>query len=321
MKLIVQIPCLNEEKTLPITLADIPRRIEGIDKVEVLIIDDGSTDRTVEIAREHGADHVFSLGHCHGLARAFAAGLDRSLKLGADIIVNTDGDNQYSGADIPRLIAPILKNEAAIVIGDRKTSTIAHFSPVKKVLQRLGSWTVRVISGTSVPDATSGFRAISRNAAMRINIISDFTYTLEMIIQAGKKGIPVTSVAIGTNDKLRESRLFHSIPYYIKRSLSTMLRIYALYEPLKVFGYIGSFIFLPGMALIGRFLYYYLIGQGGGHIQSVVIGTTLCLLGFQIILIGLLADLISSNRRLTEEVIYHQRQLEYIAEQKDTIEK
>jgi glycosyltransferase involved in cell wall biosynthesis len=307
MKLIVQIPCLNEEKTLPITLADIPRQIDGVDEVEVLIIDDGSTDRTVEVAREHGADHVVSLGHCHGLARAFAFGLDHAVRLGADIIVNTDGDNQYNGADIPRLIEPILKHEAAIVIGDRKTATIAHFSPLKKLLQRLGSWTVRIISGTPVPDATSGFRAVSRNAALRLNIISDFTYTLEMIIQAGKKGMPLTSVEVGTNAKLRESRLFHSIPYYIKRSLSTMIRIYALYEPLKVFGYIGALIFLPGISLVGRFLYYYLIGQGGGHIQSVVIGTTLCMLGFQIVLIGLLADLISSNRRLIEEVIYHQR--------------
>jgi glycosyltransferase involved in cell wall biosynthesis len=310
MKLIVQIPCLNEEETLPRTLRDIPRKIPGIDKVEILVIDDGSTDRTVEIARKHGADHIVRLTNNKGLAEAFMTGLNTALQLGADIIVNTDGDNQYRGSDIPKLIQPILEGKADIVIGDRQIDKIKHFSWIKKKLQKLGSWVVRQVSNTDIPDATSGFRAFSREAALQINVISRFTYTLETIIQAGKKNLAITSVPVETNEKLRESRLFSSIPKYIQRSIATIFRIYSVYEPLKIFVILGSVIFAAGLAISLRFLYFFFTGQGAGHIQSLILAAVLFIMGFQTIVMGLMADLIGANRRLLESALYKIRKLE-----------
>jgi glycosyltransferase involved in cell wall biosynthesis len=310
MKLIVQIPCLNEEKTLPVTLKDIPRDIEGVDEVEVLIIDDGSEDRTAEVARECGVDHIVRFSQNKGLAVGFMSGLDACLKLGADVIVNTDGDNQYFGKDIIKLITPILEGKADMVVGDREVENIESFSFAKKKLQRMGSWVIRHVSYTDVPDATSGFRAFSRDAALKINILSDFTYTLETIIQAGIKNISVASVTVRTNDKLRDSRLFKSIKSYIVRSISTIIRIYTMYRPLKVFTYVGTTIAAAGMLLGVRFLFHYFSGNGAGHIQSLILSAVLLLVGFQIVMIGLLADIIASNRRLIEEVLYRMRKSE-----------
>ena len=310
MKLIVQIPCYNEELTLPETLGDIPRNIEGVDKVEILIIDDGSSDRTVEVAREHGVDHIVRNKTNRGLARSFRTGLDVCLKRGADIVVNTDGDNQYCGADIPKLIAPILDGRADLVVGDRQTDNVPHFSKGKKLLQRLGSYVVRNLSETDVPDAVSGFRAISREGAMQINIVSPFSYTVEMLIQAGKKHMAISSVPIRTNPKTRESRLFKSIPKFIERSLTTMVRMYAMYQPLRVFFYIGMTLSVIGVLPILRFLYFYVIGQGEGHIQSLVLGGTLVIIGFIALLIGLVADLINFNRQLIEFSLEKIRRLE-----------
>jgi len=310
MKLIVQIPCLNEEKTLPETLRDIPRDIEGVDEVEILVIDDGSEDRTVDVARECGVDHIVRFSQNKGLAVGFMSGLDACLKLGADVIVNTDGDNQYSGKDIKKLVTTIVERRADMVVGDRNVENIESFSFVKKKLQRVGSWVIRHVSYTDVPDATSGFRAFSRDAALKINILSDFTYTLETLIQAGIKNISVASVPVNTNDKLRESRLFKSIRSYIVRSISTIIRIYTMYRPLKVFTYVGSVILSVGMLLSIRFLYFYISGNGAGHVQSLILSAVLLLVGFQIVLIGLLADIIASNRRLIEEVLYRMRKRE-----------
>ncbi|MGH7491768.1 MAG: glycosyltransferase family 2 protein [bacterium] len=310
MKLIIQIPCLNEEQTLPRTLCDLPERIDGIDEIEVLVIDDGSTDRTAEIARAHGVHHLVRFTNNKGLAEAFMAGLDASLKLGADLVVNTDADNQYRGSDIEKLIRPILERKADMVIGDRQIETIAHFSPLKKQLQKVGSWVVRHVSETNVPDATSGFRAYSREAALRMNVISRFTYTLETIIQAGKKNIALSHVQVQTNGKLRESRLFATIPSYLKRSIETIFRIYAMYEPMKTFAWIGVFIFTPGALLAARFLYYYFTGDGTGHIQSLILASVLMIVGFQIAMIGLVADLIGGNRRLLEDALYRIKKIE-----------
>ncbi len=311
MKLIIQIPCLNEEQTLPVTLKDLPKHIDGVDEIETLVIDDGSTDRTVEVARKHGVTHVVRLTNRKGLAEAFMTGLDACLKLGADIIVNTDGDNQYRGSDVARLIKPILAGKADMVVGDRQVDRVVYFSPIKKKLQKLGSWVVRHVSNTSVPDATSGFRAYSREAALRLNIISRFTYTLETIIQAGKKNIALSHVKVATNGKLRESRLFKSIPAYIKRSIATMLRIYTMYEPLKTFATIGGVIFSVGFVVSLRFLWYYFFIDGGrGHIQSLILSAVLMVIGFQVGLIGLVADLISGNRRLIEDCLYRVKKIE-----------
>jgi glycosyltransferase involved in cell wall biosynthesis len=316
-KLIIQIPCLNEAQTLPQTVADLPRRIPGIDVIELLVIDDGSRDGTSEIARGLGVHHVVRFRRHKGLAAAFTAGIDACLKHGADVIVNTDADNQYAGRDIPRLIAPLLAGEADIVIGDRNIRDLAHMSWPKKLLQRLGSWTVRQVSSTNVPDTTSGFRAYTREAALRMTIVSEFSYTLESIIQAGKKRMAVAHVEITTNANTRPSRLFSSLFSYIKQSSATIVRIYAMYEPLKVFTYIGSAVFLGGMLVSVRFLVDYLKGGGFGHIQSLIFSAVLMIVGFQVVLIGLVADVISSTRKLLEDLLYRVRAMELRRKQDD----
>lgn len=310
MKVIIQIPCYNEEETLPQTLADIPRRVEGVDSVEILIVDDGSTDRTAAVARELGVDHVIRHTNNKGLAASFRTGLERCLELGADIIVNTDGDNQYAGADIPRLIAPILAGEADIVVGDRQTRTIEHFSPTKKLLQALGSWVVRRLSRTDIPDAVSGFRAMSRDAAIRINIVSAFSYTTEMLIQSGRKRLAIASVPVRTNAKTRDSRLYSTVPTFIKNTAITIVRMYSMYNPLRAFFWLGIVLTLAGSAPVIRFLYYYAIGQGEGKIQSLVLGGVLVMIGLTTFLVGLLADLISFNRQLIEMTLEKVRRIE-----------
>ncbi len=309
MKLIVQIPCLNEETTLPEALRSIPRQIPGVDTVEVLVVDDGSTDRTSAVAREHGADHVVRFPRRKGLAYGFMAGLDACVRLGADVIVNTDADNQYPGSDIPKLIAPILAGEADMVIGDRRVSEVAHFSWTKRRLQELGSWVVRKVSGTDVPDTTSGFRALTRDAALRLNIVSEFTYTLETIIQAGKKKMAIAHVPIEAQET-RPSRLFSSTWDYVKRSGATILRIYAMYEPFKVFILLGSALFFSGVALGLRYAYFWWMGDIRGHIQSAILSVLLLILGFQTLQWGIMADLIASNRKLLEDVLYRVRRAE-----------
>ena len=309
-KLIVQIPCYNEEKTLPLTVADIPREIPGIDKVEILIIDDGSTDKTIAVAREIGVEHIISFPKNKGLAKAFAAGLDACLRLGADVIVNTDGDNQYNGLDIPKLIKPILKGKAEIVIGDRQVETIEHFSKIKILLQKLGSWVVRKASSTDIPDTTSGFRAYSRDAALQINVTSDYTYTLETIISAGHRKMGIESIPILTNKKLRESRLFGSIRKYVTRSASTIIRIYTMYKPLRVFLSLGIFFMILGLVIGVRFLLFYLKGEGTGHIQSLILMAVLFIIGFQLVIFGMLADLIANNRKLNEKILTKVRKID-----------
>lgn len=310
MKLIVQIPCFNEETTLPETIRDIPREIPGIKTIEILVIDDGSTDRTSEVARELGVHHVVRNKANIGLAKAFRAGLDRSIALGADIIVNTDADNQYCGADIAKLVQPILEGRADVVLGDRQTPTISHFSTRKKMLQRFGSWVVRRFSGVDVPDAVSGFRAISRDAAMRLNIVSPFSYTIEMLIQVGKKGIAFTSVPIRTNPKTRESRLFKSVFQFIERSAVTLLRMYSMYQPLRVFTLLGLVVAIIGLIPMVRFIYFYFFVSGAGKIQSLVIGSALLTVGALTFFLGLLADLLNHNRALIEITLEKTRRLE-----------
>jgi glycosyltransferase involved in cell wall biosynthesis len=309
MKLIVQIPCLNEEASLPETLAAIPRTITGIDRVEVLVIDDGSSDATVAVARSHGVDHVVRFTRRKGLAAAFMAGLDASLKLGADVIVNTDADNQYPGHEIPRLLAPILAGQADMVVGDRGVAELAHFSPTKRLLQRLGSWVVRKVSGTSIADATSGFRALTREAALRINIVSEFTYTLESIIQAGKKKLAIAHLPIQAKET-RPSRLFGSTWEYLKRSAATILRIYAMYEPFRVFVVLGSLLLLAGTGLGLRYAWFWWMGEIRGHLQSAILSVLLLLMGFVTLQWGLMADLVASNRKLLEDLLYRVRKME-----------
>lgn len=302
MKLIIQIPCLNEAETLTVTLAALPRQVQGFDAVEWLIIDDGSTDDTVSVARACGVDHVVSHTRNQGLARAFMTGIDACLRLGADVIVNTDADNQYNADDIPALTAPVLAGQADIVVGARPIETIEHFSPVKKLLQKLGSWVVRVASKTNIPDAPSGFRAMSRSAAQRLMVFNDYTYTLETIIQAGQKNMAITSVSIRVNGDLRPSRLVKSIPSYIKRSIVTIVRIFVVYQPFKFFFTIGTVIFGIGFLIGLRFLWKWFVGEGGGHIQSLILSGVLLGMGFQTFLVAFLADLLAANRKLIEDL-------------------
>ncbi len=311
MKLIVQIPCLDEEATLPATIADIPRRIEGIGEVELLVIDDGSTDRTVEVARRNGVDHIVRLTNNKGLAAGFQAGLDACLKLGADVIVNTDADNQYRGADIPKLLAPILAGEADMVVGDRQTSQIEHFSASKKALQRLGSWVVRRLSGTEIADTTSGFRAYNREAALGLLVVDDFTYTLESLIQAGKMLVAVDQVRIATNPQTRESRLFDSTGAYVRRSGPAILRIYARYEPLRVFATAGLIVFALALAAWMPFLIDWVLnGDSTGHIQSLILGAVLFIAAVQLVALGVIGDLLAGQRVMTQRVFERVRRVE-----------
>jgi len=304
LKLIIQIPCLNEAGTLAIALKALPRKVPGFDSVEWLIIDDGSTDDTVLIAKENGVDHVVSHTHNQGLARGFMTGLDACLSLGADVIVNTDADNQYNADDIPSLTAPVLAGKADIVVGARPIETIEHFSLVKKMLQKLGSWVVRVASKTDIPDAPSGFRAMSRSAAQQLIVFNDYTYTLETIIQAGQKNMAITSVPIRVNEDLRPSRLLKSIPSYIKRSIVTIIRIFVIYRPFRFFASIGVVLFAVGFLIGLRFLFYYLQGSGDGHIQSLILASVFLGMGFQAVMIAFIADLLAANRKLMEDVRY-----------------
>lgn len=306
-KLIIQIPCYNEAGTLAVTLRDLPRAVDGFDIVEWLIIDDGSSDDTVRVALENGVDHVARHTRNRGLAYAFMTGLEASLAHGADVIVNTDADNQYQAADIPLLTAPVLDGQADMVIGARPISEIEHFSPVKKTLQKLGSWVVRITSKTDVADAPSGFRAISRATAQQLIVFNSYTYTLETIIQAGRKNMHVINVPIRVNGDLRPSRLVKSIPAYIKRSIFTIIRIFVVYQPARFFGAIAAVLLLAGILIGLRFLYHYLSGDGSGHIQSLILAGALLTMGFQAGLVAFLADIIAANRRLLEDIRYTQR--------------
>ncbi|MFC1862391.1 glycosyltransferase family 2 protein [Thermodesulfobacteriota bacterium] len=308
MKLIIQIPCHNEEETLGITLSELPRELPGVDEIEWLIIDDGSTDQTVKVAKEHGVDYIISHNQNRGLAVAFMTGINVCIEKGADIIVNTDGDNQYSADCIPDLIRPILDSEAEIVIGARPIDEMKNFSKPKKLLQKLGSWTVRLASGTDIPDAPSGFRAIGRDAARKINVFNDYTYTLETIIQAGQKGIAITWIPVKTNNPLRPSRLIKSVPVYIYRSIITIVRIFAVYKPFRFFSLIGIILLLLGFFIGVRFLYFYFIGAGKGHIQSLILASILIGIGFQTIMTAFIADLVSVNRRLLEDIQIRKRE-------------
>ncbi len=311
MKLIIQIPCYNEAETLTIALNDLPKKIEGIDEIEYLIIDDGSTDKTVAVAMEWGVHHVVRFTRNKGLARGFMAGLEACLSYGADIIVNTDADNQYCGEDIEKLVQPILDGTADIVVGERPIDETPHFSWIKKKLQHFGSWVVRKASKTGIPDAPSGFRAFSREAAMHINVVNEYTYTLETIVQAGRNKMAITSVPVRTNPELRSSRLFSSIGGYIKKSMLTILRALLMYRPLAVLTAIGLIPFLIGIAIGGRFMWFYSHQQGAGHVQSLILACTLMIIGFMTWVIGMLADVISANRKIMEDIQYHIRKLTY----------
>ncbi len=311
MKLIIQIPCLDEEATLPETIAALPRRVEGFDEVELLVIDDGSTDRTVEVARECGVEHIVRLTNNRGLAAAFQAGLDACLKLGAEAIVNTDADNQYSGADVPRLLAPILAGEADMVVGDRRVETIEHFSGRKKRLQRLGSAVVRKVSGTSIADTTSGFRAYNREAALGLLVVDDFTYTLESLIQAGRMLVAVDQVEIATNPQTRESRLFASTGAYVRRNALSILRIYARYEPLRVFAAAGALVAVLALAAWLPFLIDWIFnGDSSGHIQSLILGAVLFIAALQLLALGVIGDLLAGQRVMTQRVFERVRRVE-----------
>ena len=310
MKLIIQIPCYNEEKTLPVTYKDLPTQIEGIDEIKILIINDGSTDNTVKIAKKIGVDHIVNFNRNKGLARAFSAGIEECLELGADIIVNTDADNQYCGQDISKLIKPVVEGKADVVVGDRNTDKISHFSWTKKKMQKMGSLLIRKLSNTKVTDTVSGFRAFSRDAAIRINTLTEFSYTVESLIQLGNQKLKIISIPIRTNKELRESRLFTSIPKFLSMQLSTILRVYATYKALRIFTIIGLIIILPGLLGLSRFLYYYFMADGEGHIQSLIFTAILINVGFIVFMFGIIADLISSNRKLIENILYKIKKIE-----------
>lgn len=313
MKLIIQIPCYNEEDTLEETVGDLPESIDGIDDIEVLVVDDGSTDRTSEVAREVGVRHILSLKYNRGLAKAFAAGIERCLELGADIIVNTDADNQYRGEDIRKLVLPILNHEADVVIGDRQTHRIRAFSPSKKLLQRIGSGLVKRLSDVDVRDAVSGFRAYSREAAMQINIMSEFSYTIENIIQLGTEKFKVVSVPIGTNYTSRKSRLHKGSVHFISKQLQTIVRSYAMYKALKTFAYLGIVFLLPGLFLGLRFLYFFVMRPDAatGHVQSLILAAILVIISFMLFVLGIVADLIADNRKLVEKLLFYYRKKEF----------
>ncbi|MBQ7724562.1 MAG: glycosyltransferase family 2 protein [Lachnospiraceae bacterium] len=310
MKLIIQIPCLNEAETLEIALNDLPKHIDGIDTIEYLIINDGSSDNTVEVAKNWGVNYVVNFPNNKGLAKGFIAGLDACLREGADIIVNTDADNQYCGADIEKLVRPILDGKAEIVIGERPIDDTPDFSPIKKKLQHLGSYVVRVASDTDIPDAPSGFRAFSREAALRLNVINNYTYTLETIVQAGRNRMAITSVPVRTNRELRQSRLFSSMGSYIKKSVLTIIRAYMMYRPLTFFTVIGLIPFIAGLIIMVRFLIFFANGSGMGHIQSLILASTLMMLSFTTFMMGFQADLMAANRKIMEDVQYRLRRFE-----------
>ena len=311
MKLIIQIPCFNEQETLPCTVDDLPKKIEGIDVIEYLIINDGSTDQTVAVAHKLGLHHIVSFPNNRGLARGFMAGIDACLKLGADIIVNTDGDNQYRGDYIEKLIQPILSGEADVVVGDRQVEQVKHFTFMKKRLQKIGSGVVRMASGCNVIDTTSGFRAYSRDAAMRLNVVSDYSYTLETLIDAGRKRMAIKCVPVRVNEPTRKSRLFKSVLSYINKSASTIIRTYAMYKPLKVFLSLSLASFMIGFIIGLRYLYFFSIGQGAGHVQSLILTAILIIVSFQLAIFGMLADAISANRIINDELLYRVKKLEY----------
>ena len=313
MKLIIQIPCYNEAETLEIALNDLPKKLDGVDEIEYLIINDGSKDDTVEVAKRWGVHHVVNFKQNKGLAKGFMAGIDGCLRNGADIIVNTDADNQYCADDIATLIRPILSGEADMVIGARPIDETEHFSFMKKKLQHFGSWVVRKASNTDIPDAPSGFRAYSREAAMHLNVVNDYTYTLETIVQAGREKIAITSVPVRTNAELRPSRLFNSIWGYVKKSMLTILRAYMMYKPLKCFSYLAVCPVGVGLLIGVRFLYFMALGKSGGHVQSLILACTLIIMGFLTFMIGLVADVIAANRKLLQDTQYHARRTEYDA--------
>lgn len=311
MKLIIQIPCYNEAETLEIALNDLPKHIDGVDEIEYLIINDGSKDNTVEVAKNWGVNYVVNFKQNKGLAKGFMAGLDASLRNGADIIVNTDADNQYVGEDIAQLIQPILDGKADMVVGERPIDQTEHFSPLKKKLQHFGSWVVRKASRTDIPDAPSGFRAYSRDAAMRMNVVNEYTYTLETIVQAGRNKMAITSVPIRTNGELRPSRLFNSMMGYVKKSMLTIIRAFLMYRPLMFFSTLGGIMSLVGVGIGIRFLCYLFAGTGAGHVQSLILASMMIILGVMTIIVGLQGDIIAANRKLLEDIQYHVRKLDY----------
>jgi glycosyltransferase involved in cell wall biosynthesis len=310
VKLIIQIPCYNEAETLPVTLAELPNELPGIDVIECLVIDDGSQDNTAEIAAELGVAHIVRFPRNRGLARAFAAGLEASILNGADLIVNTDADNQYHGADVAQLIEPILAGRADIVVGDRDVGENPSFSPLKRRLQKTGSWVISRAAGAPIPDAASGFRAYTKEAALRTLVLSNYSYTLETLIQAGAQRMSIEHVPVRTNAPTRPSRLMHHLPNYLSNSAVTIVRAYTLYQPLRVFTVLGVIAIVAGLLLGGRFLYFYLDGQGNGHVQSLILTAVLLIVGFQTLLIGLVADLVGFNRKIVEETLFRLRRLE-----------
>jgi glycosyltransferase involved in cell wall biosynthesis len=317
LKLIIQIPCFNEAETISNVVKDLPLQIPGIDVIECMVIDDGSTDETAQVATNLNVDHIIRLPKHRGLAAAFVAGLEASIARGADVIVNTDADNQYRAEDIPRLLEPILEGRADLVVGDRAIATHTEFSPIKRLLQRLGSKVIQFASGVETPDATSGFRAISREAALRTIVLNEYSYTLETLIQAGARRMAVEYVPVRTNPQSRPSRLMRNLSHYITHSTTTIVRAYTMYRPLRVFAILGMLLLLAGFVLSVRYLYFFVIGQGAGHVQSVILAGVLLIVGFQVLLIGLLADLVGFNRRILEEVLFRLRKTEFPDEEAD----